>query len=510
MLRRGLRKLANASTYVTRQCSCLRLTVIAIGIVFATFHLLHAPATVGTCMSSSSVFSGHSSKPLVVEATFTDSYGRPSPFFDITVTNLGTKEILYRLDARDGGVVQSASPLSMLLNEAHEDDLCWEKHVDKIDTASLSHPVHIEMTISQYTERPEGHIQHRSEPRSFPEGAIAIDTVIASGEIRRKLPTFYSAQPFKKFATTGRYALTVRTEPGGLVSNLRAGVGSLHQHSLTCSCTAPGEAQLPQGASPVPPLKAGSPPYLFIGILSSRHKAEHRMGLRNGWLKHGLVISGQVKYTFIVGQGAFDIDPEAQYGDIQEVPFPEDYYSIANKSVQVFVRGDEEKAAWTMKVDDDTFVHISRLIELLHKIPKGLFYVGNIECYGEPEREGIWGHTKEQYPADTYPPFAHGSGYLMSGSLVRHIAQQHQGGHLMPIALEDVGAGIWVQEAKARHGLLVNIISDARFLYMRMCEEDAIVIHYVDPAVQHCIWEAQTRLPWGPKLCSCYVHDYRG
>lgn len=56
-------------------------------------------------------------------------------------------------------------------------------------------------------------------------------------------------------------------------------------------------------------------------------------------------------------------------------------------------------AKYVMKCDDDTFVRVESVIKEVKKVPSGRsLYVGNINYYHKPLREGKWAVTYEVNP----------------------------------------------------------------------------------------------------------------
>ena len=56
-------------------------------------------------------------------------------------------------------------------------------------------------------------------------------------------------------------------------------------------------------------------------------------------------------------------------------------------------------AKYVMKCDDDTFVRVGSVIKEVKKVPSGKnLYVGNINYYHKPLREGKWAVTYEVNP----------------------------------------------------------------------------------------------------------------
>ena len=72
--------------------------------------------------------------------------------------------------------------------------------------------------------------------------------------------------------------------------------------------------------------------------------------------------------------------------------------------------------AW-LQVDDDSYVHVDALLNLLSKLPAQHLFLGNIdEGPGGPHRDPAspWHVTEEEWPSRHYPMWAHGAGYVLS------------------------------------------------------------------------------------------------
>ncbi len=70
-----------------------------------------------------------------------------------------------------------------------------------------------------------------------------------------------------------------------------------------------------------------------------------------------------------------------------------------------------------MQVDDDSYVHVDALLNLLSSLPSQHLYLGNIdEGPGGPHRDPAspWYVTEEEWASQHYPMWAHGAGYVLS------------------------------------------------------------------------------------------------
>ena len=70
-----------------------------------------------------------------------------------------------------------------------------------------------------------------------------------------------------------------------------------------------------------------------------------------------------------------------------------------------------------MQVDDDSYVRIDMLLERMRAAPNSYLFMGAVENPGGgPHRnpKSPWFVTEEEWPGTTYPPWAHGAGYVIS------------------------------------------------------------------------------------------------
>ncbi|PIN23267.1 Galactosyltransferase [Handroanthus impetiginosus] len=224
---------------------------------------------------------------------------------------------------------------------------------------------------------------------------------------------------------------------------------------------------------------------LLIGVFSSGNNFERRMAIRRTWMQYDAVRSGAVAVRFFIGlhknkEVNFRLWKEAQaFGDIQLMPFV-DYYSLLTyKTIAICIMGTKIlPAKYIMKMDDDAFVRIDEVLSSLKgKASDGLLY-GHISFESAPHRDkdNKWFISKEEWPHSSYPPWAHGPGYIISQDVARFIVQGHQVRELMLFKLEDVAV------RKVEH------VNDDRF-YNTGCESDYVLAHYQSPRMMLCLWE---------------------
>lgn len=182
------------------------------------------------------------------------------------------------------------------------------------------------------------------------------------------------------------------------------------------------------------------------------------------------------------------------YGDIQLMPFLDYYSLITLKIVAVCILGTKLlPAKYIMKIDDDAFVRIDEVIYALKKNDsQGLLY-GLISYESSPHRDkdSKWYISEAEWPHDSYPPWAHGPGYIISIDIAKFVVKGHEEGELKFFKLEDVAMGIWIQKFK-ESGRNVNYMNDERF-YNSGCGSDFVLAHYQGPWKLLCLWDKLQR-----------------
>ncbi|KAL2484647.1 Beta-1 [Abeliophyllum distichum] len=247
-------------------------------------------------------------------------------------------------------------------------------------------------------------------------------------------------------------------------------------------------------ATPLPPKR---PLELFIGVFSTTNNFKRRMAVRRSWMQYDAVRSGQVAVRFLVGLHKNQMVNEElwnearTYGDIQLMPFV-DYYSLITwKTIATCIFGTQVVSAkFVMKTDDDAFVRVDEVLLSLQRIntTRGLLY-GLINSDSHPHRDSDskWYISLEEWPEDTYPPWAHGPGYVVSSDIAKAIYNKQRKGRLKIFKLEDVAMGIWIAEMKKK-GLNVRYEKDDR-IFNEGCKDGYVVAHYQGPREMLCLWQ---------------------
>lgn len=85
-----------------------------------------------------------------------------------------------------------------------------------------------------------------------------------------------------------------------------------------------------------------------------------------------------------------------------------------------------------MKMDDDAFVRIDEVLSRLEGKGETVYY-GRISYDAAPNRDkdNKWFISEEEWPHSSYPPWAHGPGYILSNRIAQFIVAGHQDRDLM-------------------------------------------------------------------------------
>lgn len=256
------------------------------------------------------------------------------------------------------------------------------------------------------------------------------------------------------------------------------------------------------------PLSPKKPPDLLIGVFSTANNFKRRMAVRRTWMQYAAVKSGKVAVRFFVGLHKNQIVNEElwneakTYGDVQLVPFVDYYNLITWKTLAICIFGTEVASAkYVMKTDDDAFVRVDEVLASLKrtKVSHGLLY-GLINSDSRPHRntDSKWYISPEEWPGETYPPWAHGPGYVVSRDIAKAVYDKFEGGRLKMFKLEDVAMGIWIADMK-KEGLEVKYEKEER-IYNEGCKDGYVVAHYQGPREMLCLWQ-KLQEGNGPKCC---------
>ncbi|XP_039783079.1 hydroxyproline O-galactosyltransferase GALT6-like isoform X2 [Panicum virgatum] len=244
---------------------------------------------------------------------------------------------------------------------------------------------------------------------------------------------------------------------------------------------------------------------LFIGILSAGNHFTERMAARRSWMSSVRNSSSTVARFFVAVNGRREVNEDLLkeadfFGDIVIVPFADSYDLVVLKTIAVCdYAARVVPAKYVMKCDDDTFVRLDSVMAEVKKISDGRsFYLGNMNYFHRPLREGKWAVSYEEWPIEEYPPYADGAGYIVSSDIANFVASEMEKGRLNLFKMEDVSMGMWVGRFNSS-GNAVAYVHSPR-LCQSGCADDYLTAHYQSPAQMVCLWEKL--LQGRPQCCN--------
>lgn len=245
---------------------------------------------------------------------------------------------------------------------------------------------------------------------------------------------------------------------------------------------------------------------LFIGILSAGNHFAERMAVRKTWMQHNSIKSSSVVARFFVALNGrkelnVELKKEAEFfGDMVIVPYMDNYDLVVLKTVAICEYGDRTVGAkYIMKCDDDTFVRVDAVMKEAKKVGSDRsLYVGNMNYFHKPLRQGKWAVTYEEWPEEDYPPYANGPGYIVSKDIAQFIVSEFENHKLRLFKMEDVSMGMWVEQFNSSKP--VEYLHSLKFCQFG-CIEDYYTAHYQSPRQMLCMWHKLTTLG-KPQCCN--------
>ncbi|XP_045163167.2 beta-1,3-galactosyltransferase 6-like [Mercenaria mercenaria] len=172
----------------------------------------------------------------------------------------------------------------------------------------------------------------------------------------------------------------------------------------------------------------------------------------------------------------------------------ESYSSLTKKLISTLKWvNNHVKYNFFMKVDEDSFVRVEKILDELLTKPQEKLYWGFFDGRAHVKRSGKWAE-KDFVLCDRYLPYALGGGYVISKDLVAYVAKNAD--LFKQLNNEDVSLGTWLGP------LDVNRIHDVNFdteYKSRGCYNSYLVTHKKPPEE---LQELQKNLGTLGRLCA--------
>lgn len=305
---------------------------------------------------------------------------------------------------------------------------------------------------------------------------------------------------------------------------------------------------LPAPASPGPPLDLprllipnedacrgpGAPPFLLILVCTAPENLNQRNAIRVSWGGQRQARGLRVQTLFLLGEPSGrhpenDLAREAAaQGDILQAAFQDSYRNLTLKTLSGLNWAEKHcpKARYILKTDDDVFVNVPELVsELVRRggrweqwergmepqreaeagdeeweggsptlgsQPMPLLYLGRVHWRVSPSRTPGSKHqiSEEQWPPTwgPFPPYASGTGYVLSASAVQLILKVASG--VPPLPLEDVFVGVSARRGGLTPTHCVKLAGATHYPLDRCCYGKFLLTsHRLDPWKMQKAWK---------------------
>jgi len=244
-------------------------------------------------------------------------------------------------------------------------------------------------------------------------------------------------------------------------------------------------------------VSASEAPLLFVAIYTGPQYGSRRADIRASWLRHPLLApGGPVAFRFVVGAvnpvdvsvaDAFEAEVSQFRSQFLRLPIEDGYHQLTNKTFALFSWFAEQRPApFLMKLDDDSFPHIEKLVNLLERQKQRYAYMGLFTECGEVEYTGKWAESCTEFNSSVYPLYAQGPGYILSAELVVEAARSAASDGRC-LVNEDVSVGSWVRIVNASEATPVHVLPLSST--MNACSPGDFLSLNMNSSAFHCMWE---------------------
>lgn len=163
-----------------------------------------------------------------------------------------------------------------------------------------------------------------------------------------------------------------------------------------------------------------NPPYLLVLIPSTAEHMDVRNSIRKTWGSVATTghwphkfIRQKVKVVFLLAKRSYSflqrmlVEESERYGDILQGDFKDSYYNLSTKILMGLRWASEscKVAKFILKADDDTFVDIPAVIDLVMRENNDETILGYVYGISPVKRHGVWKVSTEIFPFTTYPKY---------------------------------------------------------------------------------------------------------
>ncbi|XP_053369027.1 beta-1,3-galactosyltransferase 1-like [Clarias gariepinus] len=191
-------------------------------------------------------------------------------------------------------------------------------------------------------------------------------------------------------------------------------------------------------------------PFLVLMVPVAPNNRESRDAVRTTWGSEKMVMDKVVSLFFLLGQPGRKemqqkiLQESEEHHDIIQSDFLDSYKNLTIKTIVImkWLATYCQNATYAMKIDSDMFLNVNSLINMLLRAPRENYMTGLVAKRAAVLRDpsSKWYLPKDVFPADFYPPYALGLGYVMSSDLPNKLIEGAK--HVKAVYIEDVFLGL--------------------------------------------------------------------
>nr|XP_054764032.1 beta-1,3-galactosyltransferase 5-like [Lytechinus pictus] len=249
-------------------------------------------------------------------------------------------------------------------------------------------------------------------------------------------------------------------------------------------------------------------PLLLLIVTSAPENIKRRTAIRHTWARYRdpkVLNTTHFKTIFLIGKTSSLLneqieDESEKHKDILIGDYVDSYRNLTYKVQHgIMWSADSCQSQYLLKTDDDCFVNTKGLVEFLtrHNHQTKNLYVGHKMRSREVVRDPAskWYVSWKDYPRDSYPWYASGTGYLLSSDVVHKIAKRTSYHHPFPVEdaymgvlAEDLGVGL---VDTPRFALFSTKWTMCNYLYFFVVhdltpEQQYVCLRYADESEKTC------------------------
>mmetsp|Transcript_101935 Transcript_101935/g.186729 ORF Transcript_101935/g.186729 Transcript_101935/m.186729 type:complete len:391 (-) Transcript_101935:82-1254(-) len=241
-------------------------------------------------------------------------------------------------------------------------------------------------------------------------------------------------------------------------------------------------------------------PLLFVGVPSAPGNSAKREIARKTWMQYKVIVDMncvEVKFfcgadDLVYGDESVLNDENEKYQDMVLLPVKDSYEGLTNKTLTIMQwAAGNSRAEWFMKLDDDSWPHLEALARHLQGLGDARYAYSGAFLWNHPVlHDGKWAE-KESYQAKVYPPYAVGSGYMLSRKLVKRFVRDvyfNETNRHNLLRNEDSEIGVWIDRMEDKHHVQLKDINAS----MWGCNKGDFISMQLNPKDMDCMWRRKS------------------